>query len=214
MLEKMHPRQLSNKSTIPQHFLRMYSRKALHNARWYLKHEQHVLETLLLEHSYIDHVVVVGSGPNAYLELAKQFSKTYIGIDPYYPIHVSNDHTIIYFDSPVENIQRAQLPSGVCIFIFWFNVLHYLSNPEQAIAQLSRPGDVIVHSTWSAQSDARLAMNLYFKEVYRNTNWCYKKAIARVREKSSQYEAQNLFAFCKNKTTYENNINKCDVYLV
>lgn len=214
MSEQFQTRQTVYKGKIPPHFAKMYSRKAIYGARWYLKHEYNVITTLLSQHAEIDNAVVIGSGPNSYLELVKRFNKNYIGIDPYYHVPEANHRDIFYFDLPFESIQRAQLPPGSCLFIFWFNVLHYLSDPKQSIIELSRPGDLILHSTWSAHLEANLAMNFYFKAVYRNTNWCYKKAIARIREKNSELKVHNLFEFCKNKSTYENNINICDVYVV
>ena len=100
------------------------------------------------------------------------------------------------------------------MFIFWFNVLQYLNNPSQSISQLCRPKDIVMHSTWSCHLDANLHMRSYFSEIYRDTGCCYEKAISSVRDKNSQDNLDKIFAYFDHKQTFENNINKCDIYFL
>jgi hypothetical protein len=117
----------SKLKAVPNHFKEMYNNCALSAAETYLHHEEETVIELLDKTPSIKNLVVIGSGPAAYRQIADDYGCQYIGIDPYYPLNRENDPNIIFFDCPFESIKRNQLPDGPCLFLFWFNVLHYLA---------------------------------------------------------------------------------------
>lgn len=206
------PRETNNyELAIPQHFLNMYSPKALIAASVFLEHEKKVLTELIKKNPSINNMVVIGSGPMAYLSLATAFNKKYIGVDPFYRMRASDNQNVFYFDCKFEALQRSQLPGGSCLFIFWFNVLQYLDAPQITIDALVRPGDIFFHSTWSSHRQADNSMRSYFREVYKNTQYHYKKAITDIRFKNNQLDLSSLLTQSTRKEQYENNINRCEI---
>lgn len=199
-----------NEST-PNQFIDMYSEIALPSANPFLQHEKHIVASVLKENPSIKNLVVVGSGPAAYLELAEQYHCNYIGIDPFYRLEEANQTTIFYFDCSFSSIKREQLPEGECFFLFWFNVLHYIKQPTKVLQKITNPNDIILHSTWSCAQDATPYMQNYFKEVYRNTTLCYQEAIERIRRQNSQFRLENQFKKIKNSVSIDNHINRCNI---
>lgn len=198
-----------SKST-PSHFITMYSRSALSAAQEYLSHEKEVVISVLQQNPLIKNLVVIGSGPAAYLDTAYDFQCQYIGIDPFYRLKEVNKKNIFYFDCSFNDINRTQLPDGPCLFLFWFNVLHYLKDPVQALIKITKTEDIILHSTWSFKNDTTQYMKSYFREVYRDSAHCYQQAIKCIREKNNEVCLIELPTI-KSYTTHDNQINRCIV---
>ena len=105
-------------------------------------------------------------------------------------------------------------PNGPCLFLFWFNVIHYLKDPWLTLKKIVQTDDLIVYSTWSSQNSSLNYMNGYFKAVYKSTNKCYKEAIDNIRKKSIDCKKLgNIFDQSKNQI-YSNGINVCSVIFV
>lgn len=197
--------------TTPSYFIKMYSQSALSAAQEYLSYEKKVVISVLQLNPLIKNLVVIGSGPGAYLDLAYDYECQYIGIDPFYRLKKENQKNIIYFDCSFNEIHRAQLPEGSCLFLFWFNVLHYLKDPVQALIKITQAEDIILYSTWSFKNDITQYMKSYFREVYRDSTHCYQQAIQCIREQNYEDSLFRELAAIKNYTTYDNQINRCTV---
>jgi len=199
-------------SKVPCHFLNMYKPQALKAACHFLTHEKSIIRQLLGLNPQINNVVVIGSGPMAYLSLVQEYNKKYVGIDPYFPIKTMNNQSIYYLEHGFEDIERNQIPTGPCLYVFWFNVFHYVKAPAQTINRLSQPGDMVLHSTWSAHPEADFHMKSYFREVYRDSQLNYQHAITEIRTKNNDLNLTSNLNGIIHDEHYENNINCCDVF--
>lgn len=148
-------------------FQRMLSNTAISTASLYLKHEKKVLVDILRSAADIENVVVVGAGPFIHLSAILEHQKNYIRIDPCSSTPTVSCNKIINFNSFFENIKRDQLPEGKLIFLFCFNVLFYLDQPEKHINRVLRKGDIVMISQWSDTDYAASLMKKYFHYVYK-----------------------------------------------
>lgn len=197
---------------IPPAFMNMYDEYALTAASSFLSHEYEVVSNLLAHETYIKNLVVVGSGPGAYLDIALEHDINYIGVDPYF--HMLQKNRIYHFNSDFEELERSNLPNGSCLFLFWFNVFHYLKNPHLTLEKLVHPNDLIVHSTWSKKNSAFDDMQKYFKAVYKDTKHCHLKAIKKIRNKNKMHELSNVFNQSKETQVFDNGVNACSIIYI
>ena len=161
-------------------FQRMLSRSAVSIASPYLHHEKSVLIEKLEDIKNIDNTVVVGAGPCVHMEPVLKRQKMYIGIDPYYPFRVSLYDRVLLFDCFFEHIDREQLPKGNFLFIFCFNVLFYINNPERYIGRILRKGDAIFISQWAHTDNAVSLMKEYFYYIYEGSEVRSRNAIENI----------------------------------
>lgn len=195
----------------PNHFITMFSQNALTCADKYLSHEKEIVTSVLKQNASIINLIVIGSGPAAYLEIAQHYQCRYVGVDPFYHLKEANDNNIIYFDCSFNDINRSQLPSGPCLFLFWFNVLHYLKDPVQVLSKIIQPEDIILYSTWSFENDISPSMNSYFLEVYRDSIHNYEHVINQIKYNNYQDCLINELEMVKKFTVKDNQVNRCTI---
>lgn len=196
----------------PAHFVRMFSQNALLLADTYLTHEKEIVTAVLKQNPLIENLVVIGSGPAAYLEIAQDYQCRYIGIDPFYHLKEADGVQIIYFDCPFNEIQRSQLPSGSSLFLFWFNVLHYLTEPAKTLAKIVKAGDIIVYSTWSFEKETTPSMKAYFLEVYKDSAYHYQQVINQIKNNNNQDYLIKELNMVKKHIKEDNQVNSCTIF--
>lgn len=195
--------------SIPDAFLGMYKNTALSEASSFLSHEHEIVSNIISKEDKIENIIVVGSGPAAYLDLAQGMDLTYIGIDPYF--EVAENRQVYHLNCSFEEIERAKLPEGNCLFLFWFNILNYLDVSVCKLKKVFRQGDIVIHSTWDKTDLALSQMQRYFKVVYQDSVQCYKKAIRNIHKKNEELLPSHIFPDSKKIIEYSNEVNYCSV---
>lgn len=146
--------------------INMFNSHALKLAGPFLQHESKVLERLFHDSQEINNIVVIGSGPLAYGDLAISRGVRYFGIDPFY--HASHKSPLInLINDKFENLERQKISEGKTIFVFWFNVAFYINDLFETINRLIKKGDIVFFSSWGSGTKTKILIKKYLKEVYK-----------------------------------------------
>ncbi|WP_257296771.1 hypothetical protein [Endozoicomonas sp. YOMI1] len=131
----------------------------------FLQHELSILQNLIIGDTKINNMVVVGSGPLTYRNLAILHNIGYYAVDPFYRVN-SDANAINMINLHFESITRNQITKENVIFVFWFNVAFYIKNFAESVRRTVRKGDILFISSWGNGIESKALLKKYLKSVY------------------------------------------------
>ncbi|MBO9480692.1 hypothetical protein [Salinisphaera sp. G21_0] len=131
----------------------------------YLQHESGVLQNLIISDTKINNMVVVGSGPLTFRNLAISHDIGYYAVDPFYRVN-SDANVINFINLHFESITRSQITKENVIFVFWFNVAFYIKDFSESVRRIVRKGDILFISSWGNGIQSKALLKKYLKSVY------------------------------------------------
>ena len=191
-------------------FDKMFTKEALSHAEKFLYHEKNILTKLLDRLNTADTVVIIGSGPDLYKNIVIKNQKKYIGIDPII-IDCFQHHqkSVRYIQDYFENIERSQIGDGNCLFVFWFNVMHYIRTPEIVLNRILKGGDIVFHSTWKRSNIEYKTIKNYFQYIYEDDSLLYKTKVNNILK--YPYKISPKLNANKKIQYYENDVNIIEI---
>jgi hypothetical protein len=192
-------------------FTRMFTREALASAEAFLRFEELTLKKTLDDFPVIKNLVVIGSGPLAYRYLISRKSRQlfYVGIDPYYQVAGEMAPHTFLIDQLFEDVQRSGWRRGASLYVFWFNVLFYITDPVFHLNRLLRPGDIVFNSGWSTKPSALPVMEDYFSHVYHDATQLVQPIIKQIT--THQPRLKNQLRCCPTVQHFSNGINNVEL---
>ncbi len=157
-------------------FQKMFSPRGLKLADPYLKEEKNILNNYILKNSdKIKNIIVIGAGPLRYLEIAH--NKNYIAIDKYLNLFldkrpetsIKDLKNIKLINKAFEDVEINELPTNNCLYIFTFNVISYIDNPESSIRKIIDKDNIIFISGWS--KNCHILMSNYLEYIYQDSSY-------------------------------------------
>ncbi|MBO9494091.1 hypothetical protein J7438_08330 [Thalassotalea sp. G20_0] len=131
----------------------------------YLQHESAVLQNLIVGDTKINNMVVVGSGPLTFQNLAILHDIGYYAVDPFYRVN-SDTNVINNINLHFESITRSQITYENVMFVFWFNVAFYINDFAESVRRIVRKGDILFISSWGNGIESKALLKKYLQSVY------------------------------------------------
>ena len=154
-----------------EYFYRMLSNEGIRlSAPFHLEEERALRSALSAHADQRSTVLAIGSGELWALRLALQHAGAYLCVEPLLDLHINDSVRYLVEQNPrvrllgklFSQLQQEDLPEGPAFYLFFFNVLAYISHPLEHLNRLLRPGDTLFISTWADTERAREVCAGYF----------------------------------------------------
>jgi hypothetical protein len=154
------------------YFLRMFTPDSLMLASAYHREERRQLYDALGDTENLAHksMVTIGAGPLAYCDLGLRLCRNYIAVDPHSYAHLTGElKEWILLEKRISIVSEgyenfiAQKSPGDRIYLFPFNVISYLDDPEEKLLGNLTSGDVVFIATWAGSEQARKVREAYLR---------------------------------------------------